>query len=90
MRQSNWSYLGRGTKRFEKYRLNDTIPSGWSDSGAPIAWFSPVSDLSPQDFFLWLYVINFVYQGNNNDLQVLKACVRDYVVTKTHNVLQNM
>jgi hypothetical protein len=84
VRQNDWPYFGRGTKRLR----NTFLPIGWIDSGAPMAWFSHVSDLSPQDFFLWRYVMKLFYQGNNNDLQVLKACIRDYVVTKTHNLFQ--
>jgi hypothetical protein len=42
----------------------------------PITW----PPRSP-DFFLWGYVKNTVYKVKINDLQYLKACVRDAVAT---------
>jgi hypothetical protein len=46
------------------------------------------SDLAPLDFFLWCYVKNIVYQVKINDLQHLKARIRDTVATVTPNMLQ--
>jgi hypothetical protein len=40
------------------------------------------------DFFLWGYVKNFVYQVKINDLQHLKAHIRNAVATVTPNMLQ--
>jgi hypothetical protein len=42
------------------------------------------------DFFLWGYVKNIVNQVKINDLQHLKACIRDSVATVTPNMLQPM
>jgi hypothetical protein len=41
-------------------------------------------------FFLGVYVKNIVYQVRINDLQPLKACIRDAVATVTPNMLQAM
>jgi hypothetical protein len=46
------------------------------------------TDLTPVDFFLWGYVKNIVYQVKINDLQRLKARIRDAVATVTPNMLQ--
>jgi hypothetical protein len=39
-------------------------------------------------FFFWVYVKNTVYQVKINDLQHLKARIRDAVATVTPNTLQ--
>ncbi|PNF17602.1 hypothetical protein B7P43_G14207 [Cryptotermes secundus] len=39
-------------------------------------------------FFLWGYVKNIFYQAKINDLQHLKASIRDSVATVTPNMLQ--
>jgi hypothetical protein len=45
-------------------------------------------DLTPVDFFLWGYVKNIVYQVKINELQHLKARIRDAVAMVTPNMLQ--
>jgi hypothetical protein len=45
-------------------------------------------DLSPLDFFLWRYVKNIVYQFKINDLQHLKARIREAAAKVTPNKLQ--
>jgi hypothetical protein len=49
---------------------------------------SRVTKLTPLDFFLLGYVKNIVYQDKINDLQHLKARIRDAVATVTPNMLQ--
>jgi hypothetical protein len=52
-------------------------------------WPPPRSpDLTPLDFFLWGYVKNIVYKVKINDLQHLKAHIRDAVATVTSNMLE--
>jgi hypothetical protein len=58
----------------------------WTGRGGPITWSPRSSDLTPLDF--WSYVKNTVYQVKINDLQHLKARIRDDVVTVTPNMLQ--
>jgi hypothetical protein len=53
----------------------------------PIAWPPMSPDLTPLDFFLWGYVKNIVYHVKINDLQHLKARIRDVVATVTPNML---
>jgi hypothetical protein len=60
----------------------------WIGRGGPITWAPRSSDLTPFDFFLWGYVKNIVYQVRINDLQHLKACIRDTMATVTPNMLQ--
>jgi hypothetical protein len=45
-------------------------------------------DLTSLNFFLWGYVKNIVCQVKINDLQHLKARVRDAVATVAPNMLQ--
>jgi hypothetical protein len=60
----------------------------WIGRSGPIAWPPRSPDLTPVDFFLWGYVKNIVYQVKINDLQHLKACIRDVVAMVTPNMLQ--
>jgi hypothetical protein len=60
----------------------------WIGRGGRIAWPPRSPDLTPLDFFLWGYVKNIVYQVKINDLQHLKARMRDAVATVTPNMLQ--
>lgn len=41
------------------------------------------------DSFLYGYVTNLLYQVQNDDLQELKASIRDAADTVTHNMPQN-
>jgi hypothetical protein len=56
--------------------------------GGPIALPRRSPDVTPLDFFLWGYVKNIVYQVKTNDLQHLKARIRDAVGMVTPNMLQ--
>jgi hypothetical protein len=51
-----------------------------------IIWPPRSPDLTPLDFFLWGYVINTVYQDKINNLQHLKAHIRDAVATVAPNM----
>jgi hypothetical protein len=57
----------------------------WISRGGPIAWPPRLRDLTPLESSLWGYMKNIVYQVKINDLQHLKARVRDAV---TPNMLQ--
>jgi hypothetical protein len=48
----------------------------WIDRGGPIIW-SP----TPSGFFLWVYVKNTAYLVKINDLEHLKARMRDVMAT---------
>jgi hypothetical protein len=54
----------------------------------PIAWPPRSPDITPLDFFLWDYEKNIVYRVKINDLQHLKAGIRDAVAMVTPNKLQ--
>jgi hypothetical protein len=60
----------------------------WIGRSGPIAWTPRPPDLDPLDFFLCSYVKNIVYQVKINDLQHLKARIRDPMTTVTPNILQ--
>jgi hypothetical protein len=60
----------------------------WIGRGGPIAWPPRSPESTPFDFLLWGYVRNIVYRVKTNDLQQLKACIREIVATVTPNMLQ--
>jgi hypothetical protein len=60
----------------------------WIGRSGPIAWPPRSPDLTPLDIFLWSYVQNIVYQVKINDLQHLKARIRDAVAMVTPNMAQ--
>jgi hypothetical protein len=60
----------------------------WLGRGGLIAWPPRSPHLTQLDLFLWGYVKNTVYQVKINDLQHLKARIRDSVATVTPNMLQ--
>jgi hypothetical protein len=62
----------------------------WISRCGPLAWPPLSPDLTPLDFFLWSYVKNIIYQVKVNDLQNLKARIRDAMATVTPNMLQGM
>ncbi|PNF37864.1 hypothetical protein B7P43_G07422 [Cryptotermes secundus] len=56
--------------------------------GGPIAWPPRSPDLTPMDFLLWGYVKNTVYQVKINDIQYLKARIREAGSVVTPNIHQ--
>jgi hypothetical protein len=67
------------------------MPGRWIGRGGQIAWPPRLPDLAPLDLFLRGYVKHIVYQVKIiNDLQHLKARIRDAVATVTPNMLQAM
>jgi hypothetical protein len=46
--------------------------------------------MSPDEFFLWGYVKNIVHQVKINDLQHLKARIRDAMAMVTPNMLDRL
>ncbi|PNF20655.1 hypothetical protein B7P43_G03020, partial [Cryptotermes secundus] len=67
--------------------LDREVTGRWIGRGEPIAWPPRSSDFTPLDF-LWGYLKNIVYQVTINDLQHLKARIRDIAATVTPNMLQ--
>jgi hypothetical protein len=61
----------------------------WIGRGVAILWPPRSLDLTQLDFFVWGYVKNLVYQVRNNDLQQLKADIRDPMAMVIHNMLPN-
>jgi hypothetical protein len=72
-----------------KDHFNHMMPGRWIGGGMSIAWPPRSSSLTLLGMFPWDYVKNLIYQVKNNNLQQLKACIRDLVAMATHNVLQN-
>jgi hypothetical protein len=68
--------------------LDREMAGRWIGRGGPIAWIPRSPDLTPLNFFLCDYVKNIVYQVKINDLQHLKALIRDTVATVIPNMLQ--
>ncbi|PNF16099.1 hypothetical protein B7P43_G03298 [Cryptotermes secundus] len=68
--------------------LDRKMAGRWIGRGGPIAWPPRSPDLTPVDFPLWGYVKNIFYQVKINELQHLKARIRDPVATVTPNMLQ--
>jgi hypothetical protein len=68
--------------------LDREVAEMWMGRSGPIAWSPRSPDLTPLGFLLWGYVKNTVYQVQINDLQRLKARIRDAVATVTPNHLQ--
>jgi hypothetical protein len=60
----------------------------WIGRSGPIAWPPTSPDVTLLDFFLRTYVKNTVYQVEINDLQHLKARIRNAEATVTPNMLQ--
>jgi hypothetical protein len=64
--------------------LDREMAMRWIGRGGPIAWIPTLPNLSQLDFILWRYAENIVYQIKINDLQHLKARIRDVaMVTPT-------
>jgi hypothetical protein len=68
--------------------LDREVAGRWIVISGPTAWPPRSPELTPLDLFLWGYVKNIVYQVKINDLQHLKARIRDAVATVTLNMLQ--
>jgi hypothetical protein len=68
--------------------LDREMAGRWIGKNGPIAWPLRSSDLTPIYFFLWGCVKNIVYHVQINDLQHLKARIRDAVGTVAPNMLQ--
>jgi hypothetical protein len=66
------------------------MPRRWIGRDGLIARPPRSPDLTPLDFLVWACVKNIVCQVKINDLQYLKAYVRDTVATVTPNMLQAM
>jgi hypothetical protein len=60
----------------------------WIGRDGPIAWPPRSPDLTPLEIFLWGYVKNIVYKVKINDLQHLRARIRDALAAVTPNMLQ--
>jgi hypothetical protein len=72
----------------DRNHVDREMAGRWVSRGGPFTWSPRSPDLTPLDFFLWGYVKNILYQCKINDLQHLKACIRDAVATVTPNMPQ--
>jgi hypothetical protein len=67
--------------------LDREMAMRWIDKGGPISRPPRSPDLTALDF-LWSYVKNIIYQVKINNIQHLKAHIRDAVAMVTPNVLR--
>jgi hypothetical protein len=67
-------------------QLDREMAGRWIGRGGSIAWPPRSLDLTPLDFFLWSYMKNIDHQVNINDLQRLKARIRDAMAMVTPNI----
>jgi hypothetical protein len=73
-----------------KNHLDRDMAGRWIGRSGPIALSPRSPDLTPLDCLLRGHVKNIVYQVKINDLQHLKARIRDAVASVTSNMLQAM
>jgi hypothetical protein len=67
------------------------MPGGWFGKRTPIAWPLRSPDLTPLDCRESIpYVNNLVYLVKNQELQQMKAHLRDAMPAVTYNKPQNM
>jgi hypothetical protein len=62
------------------------MPGGWIGKGTPFAWPLRLTDLTPLDFSLWVYVNNLKYLVKNHDIQQLKTHIWNAVPAITYNM----
>jgi hypothetical protein len=71
------------------HHLNHTMLDRWIGRRVAISWPPRSLDLTHLDFFLWVTLLNLVYQVKNSFLQQLKADIRGPMAMVIHNMLQN-
>lgn len=72
-----------------KVHLNHMMLDRWIGRGVAISWPPRSLDLTQLYFFLWGYIKNLVYQVKNNNVQQLKADIRDPMAMVILSMLQN-
>jgi len=70
--------------------LNERFPDAWIGRGGPIPWPHRSPDLSPLDFFLWVYIKNIVYGEKIRNIQYLQERITSAIETVTRYMIQKM
>jgi len=60
----------------------------WIGSGGPKPWTLRSPDLSPLDFFLWVYIKNIVYAEKIRNIQHLQDRITSTIETVTRDMIQ--
>ena len=68
--------------------LNETFSDRWIGRDGPISWPSRSPDITPLDFFLWLYVKDIVYRTKVRDITDLKQRISDAIATIDEDMLE--
>ncbi|PNF39386.1 hypothetical protein B7P43_G13583 [Cryptotermes secundus] len=68
--------------------LNATIQDRWTGRGGPIRWPPHSPDLTPLDFFLWVYVKDRVFVTPVNDFPDLRARILETIATVPMDMLE--
>lgn len=67
--------------------LNQVFPNRWIGTNGPIRWPPRSPDLTPLDFFIWGYLKDSVYTRRPQNLEDLKAKIREACNTLTQQML---
>lgn len=72
--------------------LDATFPHRWIGRNGPIHWPARSPDMAPNDFFLWGYLKDRLYNNANvyADVQDLKRAIREQCATITPHMLSNV
>ncbi|KAJ9587544.1 hypothetical protein L9F63_019024 [Diploptera punctata] len=67
--------------------LKESFPDRWIGRGGPIGWPPRSPDITPLEFFLWVYVKDRVFATPVQDLHDLRTCILDTIATAPINIL---
>ena len=68
--------------------LNETFSDRWIGRDELISWPPRSPDITPLDFFLWLYVKDIVYRTKVRDITDLRQRISDAIATIDEDMLQ--
>ncbi|GBN11579.1 hypothetical protein AVEN_178254-1 [Araneus ventricosus] len=67
--------------------LNEKFPRRWIGRGGPIPWPPRSPDITPLDFFVWIYMKNIVYQSPIRDTEEIKIRITAAIHTVDSEML---
>ena len=67
---------------------NETFSDRWIGRDEPISWPPRSPDITPLDFFLWLYVKDIVYRTKVRDITDLRQRISNAIATIDEDMLQ--
>jgi len=68
--------------------LNERFPDACIGRGGPILWPPRNPDLSPLDFFLWVYIKNIAYAKKIRNIQHLQERITSAIENVTRDMIQ--